>query len=208
MAGKPEYDKEVSTKIVLAGLQKLGIHGVANGRNDLVLEDEQGIRKFSGSAYRETLDRGFHHGTLLLSADLNRLADYLNPDLKKLQAKGITSVKSRVINLNTVKADIEHQQVCEAIMQAYCEHYQQQVEPELISPQSFLICRDLSKNSLSKAVGIGTSDKRHLLLTTWMNDLAGVASRCILKLSAARLCKPRFSATCWTLIRWSNWRCV
>ncbi|RND23012.1 lipoate--protein ligase, partial [Vibrio cholerae] len=92
--------------------------------NDLVLEDEQGIRKFSGSAYRETLDRGFHHGTLLLSADLNRLADYLNPDLKKLQAKGITSVKSRVINLNTVKADIEHQQVCEAIMQAYCEHYQ------------------------------------------------------------------------------------
>ncbi len=46
MAGKPEYDKEVSTKIVLAGLQKLGIHGVANGRNDLVLEDEQGIRKF------------------------------------------------------------------------------------------------------------------------------------------------------------------
>ncbi|EGR2427534.1 lipoate--protein ligase [Vibrio cholerae] len=137
MAGKPEYDKEVSTKIVLAGLQKLGIHGVANGRNDLVLEDEQGIRKFSGSAYRETLDRGFHHGTLLLSADLNRLADYLNPDLKKLQAKGITSVKSRVINLNTVKADIEHQQVCEAIMQAYCEHYQQEVEPELISPQSF-----------------------------------------------------------------------
>ncbi|WJG28285.1 lipoate--protein ligase [Vibrio furnissii] len=138
MAGKPEYDKEVSTNIVLAGLRKLGINGVANGRNDLVLEDEHGIRKFSGSAYRETLDRGFHHGTLLLSADLSRLADYLNPDIKKLQAKGITSVKSRVINLNTVKADIEHQAVCEVIMQAYCEHYQQAVAPEFISPQSFL----------------------------------------------------------------------
>ncbi len=31
MAGKPEYDKEVSTKIVLAGLQKLGIHGSPTG---------------------------------------------------------------------------------------------------------------------------------------------------------------------------------
>ncbi|SJZ96969.1 lipoate-protein ligase A [Vibrio cincinnatiensis] len=137
MAGKPEYDKQVSTQIVLTGLSKLGIAGVANGRNDLVLEDEQGLRKFSGSAYRETVDRGFHHGTLLLSADMSRLADYLNPDPKKLQAKGITSVKSRVINLNTVKADIHHEQVCEAIMHAYLEHYQQTVTPEWISPEHF-----------------------------------------------------------------------
>ncbi|MDV7103619.1 lipoate--protein ligase [Vibrio sp. TH_r3] len=137
MAGKPEYDKVISTDIVLRGLAKLGINGVANGRNDLVLEDEAGIRKFSGSAYRETLDRGFHHGTLLLSADLNRLGDYLNPDEKKLKAKGITSVKSRVINLDTVKPDINHSQVCEAIMAAYLEHYQASVEIEHISPEHF-----------------------------------------------------------------------
>lgn len=137
MAGKPEYDKHISTHIVLSGLSKLGIQGVANGRNDLVLEDEHGIRKFSGSAYRETVDRGFHHGTLLLSADMSRLADYLNPDPKKLQAKGITSVKSRVINLNTVKPDIHHEQVCEAIIQAYLEYYQQDVTAEVISPQYF-----------------------------------------------------------------------
>ncbi|PNH93801.1 lipoate--protein ligase [Vibrio diazotrophicus] len=137
MAAKPEYDKEISTNIVLAALAKLGINGVANGRNDLVIEDEAGIKKFSGSAYRETLDRGFHHGTLLLSADLNRLADYLNPDEKKLQAKGITSVKSRVINLNTVKPDINHEQVCEAIIEAYLEHYDESVTAEWISPENF-----------------------------------------------------------------------
>lgn len=137
MAGKPEYDKQVSTQIVLAGLQQLGIHGVANGRNDLVLQDEEGVRKFSGSAYRETLDRGFHHGTLLLSADMSRLADYLNPDPKKLQAKGIISVKSRVINLNSVKADIDHQQVCDAIIHAYLQYYQQDAQVEYISPEQF-----------------------------------------------------------------------
>jgi lipoate-protein ligase A len=41
------------------------------------------------------MDRGFHHGTLLLNADLSRLANYLNPDKKKLQAKGITRARPR-----------------------------------------------------------------------------------------------------------------
>ena len=137
MAGKPEYDKSVSTGIVLSALEKLGIRGKANGRNDLVIEDESGMRKFSGSAYKETLDRGFHHGTLLLNADLNRLANYLNPDAKKLQAKGVTSVKSRVVNLSTLVPDISHQSVGEAISQAYRDYYQVDVETEFISPEHF-----------------------------------------------------------------------
>ena len=138
MAGKPEYDKSVSTAIVLDALRRIGINGTENGRNDLVLQDELGMKKFSGSAYRETIDRGFHHGTLLLSADLSRLANYLNPDIKKLEAKGITSVKSRVINLDSIKPDINHDQVCQAMIAAYSDYYKESsVVPELISPQHF-----------------------------------------------------------------------
>lgn len=137
MAPKPEYDKEVSTNIVLAALETLGIKGRANGRNDLVVDDGEDIKKFSGSAYRETADRGFHHGTLLLSADMQRLGDYLNPDEKKLQAKGITSVRSRVTNLNQIKPDITHEAVCNAIMAAFYVYYGEQVEAEFISPEHF-----------------------------------------------------------------------
>lgn len=137
MAPKPEYDKEVSTNIVLAGLEKLGITGQANGRNDLVVMEGDSIKKFSGSAYRETADRGFHHGTLLLSADMQRLGDYLNPDEKKLKAKGISSVRSRVINLNQIKPDIDHEMVCQAIIEAFSEYYDEQLEPELIAPDEF-----------------------------------------------------------------------
>lgn len=133
MAGKPDYDKSVSTQIVLDALKKLGIEGKATGRNDLVVETEEGERKFSGSAYRETMDRGFHHGTILLNADMSRLADYLNPDPKKLQAKGITSVRSRVINLNDLDATLDHQGLCEAIKQAFFDYYGEEVEPEFIS---------------------------------------------------------------------------
>lgn len=83
MAGKPEYDKTISTSIVLNALNALGVSAEASGRNDLVVKTVEGDRKVSGSAYRETKDRGFHHGTLLLNADLSRPANYLNPDKKE-----------------------------------------------------------------------------------------------------------------------------
>ena len=113
MAGKPEYDKTISTSIVLNALNSLGVTAEASGRNDLVVKTPDGDRKVSGSAYRETMDRGFHHGTLLLNADLSRLANYLNPDKKKLQAKGITSVRGRVANLVELLPGITHEQSCD-----------------------------------------------------------------------------------------------
>ncbi|WP_318481283.1 lipoate--protein ligase [Photobacterium leiognathi] len=136
MAGKPQYDKNVSTNIVLSALKTLGINAKATGRNDLVVAVGEDERKFSGSAYRETMDRGFHHGTLLLNADLTRLANYLNPDKKKLEAKGITSVRSRVTNLSDINPDIHHDNVCEAIKEAFFTHYGERVEVEYISPEN------------------------------------------------------------------------
>src|SRR5471030_386799 len=137
MASKPEYDKSVSPAIILNALKSLGISATASGRNDLVAKTADGERKISGSAYKETQDRGFHHGTLLLNADLSRLANYLNPDPKKLQAKGITSVRSRVANLSELIPDINHMQICDAITHAFFDWYGLQVEPEIISPDVF-----------------------------------------------------------------------
>lgn len=136
MAAKPGYDKSVSTHIVIAALNRLGIDASASGRNDLVVVTPDGERKISGSAYRETPDRGFHHGTLLLKADLSRLANYLNPDPKKLSAKGITSVRRRVANLSELHPDIDHADVCVAIEQAFFSHFGERVAAEHISPQT------------------------------------------------------------------------
>lgn len=134
MAGKPGYDKSISTNIILNALMTLGIDASASGRNDLVVTTAEGDRKISGSAYRETKDRGFHHGTLLLNADLSRLANYLNPDVKKLQAKGITSVRSRVANLVELLPGIDHQRISAAICEAFFAHYGERCEAEHISP--------------------------------------------------------------------------
>lgn len=136
MAGKPEYDKSISTAIVLKALSNLGFQASASGRNDLEVETAEGTRKISGSAYRETTDRGFHHGTLLLNADLSRLANYLNPDPKKLQAKGITSVRGRVANLCDLKPGVTHEQISDAISEAFFDHFGERVEAEHISPEA------------------------------------------------------------------------
>ncbi len=134
MAGKPEYDKTISTAIVLNALNSLGIVAEASRRNDLIVKTAEGDRKVSGSAYRETKDRGFHHGTLLLNADLSRLANYLNPDKKKLQAKGITSVRGRVANLVDLLPGITHVQICDAVTEAFFAYYGERVDAEIISP--------------------------------------------------------------------------
>lgn len=135
MAGKPGYDKSISTAIVLDALKRLGVEAFASGRNDLLVATPDGDRKVSGSAYRETHDRGFHHGTLLLDADLSRLANYLNPDPKKLAAKGITSVRSRVANLSELLPGVDHERVSEALLEAFFAYYGERVQPEHISPE-------------------------------------------------------------------------
>lgn len=100
----------------------------------LVVKTTESDRKVSGSTYRETKDRGFHHGTLLLNTDLSCLANYLKPDKKKLAAKGITSVRSRVAKLTELLLGITHERIFAAVTEAFFEHYSECVEAEVISP--------------------------------------------------------------------------
>lgn len=119
MAGKPGYDKSVSTDIILQALRQLGVTAGASGRNDLVMETADGPRKISGSAYRNP-GPWFpprHAATERRSGAVGGLPQ---SGSQKLQAKGITSVRSRVANLAEFLPGISHEQVCEAIVQAFC----------------------------------------------------------------------------------------
>jgi len=99
---KFENIKAANNQIIINALKILGLNGVASGRNDILIGD----KKVSGSAYRCTKDMVLQHGTMLLKLDLDALPRYLNPNKAKLESKGITSVKSRVINLSTYLPNI------------------------------------------------------------------------------------------------------
>ena len=102
MSGAGHYDKERNFAIITEALKTFGVNAETSGRNDIICDG----RKISGSAFKMSRDRAFHHGTLLVDVDLGRLQNYLNPDAQKLKSKGIKSVRSRVANLKEFNPDI------------------------------------------------------------------------------------------------------
>ena len=119
IAGEKLYDVERQLNLILTALRKLGIPCEFSGRNDLL----SGGRKFSGNAFCARKSIRQHHGTLLVSADLSRLNNYLSVDPRKLQAKGVKSVRSRVCNLSEIKEDLTTDMLLEALKAAYRENY-------------------------------------------------------------------------------------
>lgn len=136
LSPKESYKRENNVKIIFDALKGFGITGEASGRNDLLLPFPDGPRKFSGSAFREKRDRAFHHGTLLLHADLTRLGNYLTPSPKKLQSKGKESVRSRVANLTEVAAHLNHEYIVEAVVASFEKFYGAKAEIESLTLES------------------------------------------------------------------------
>ncbi len=105
-----------NSHLVCTALAMLGIIAEPSGRNDILVNGA----KISGAAFREKDGKYIHHGTLLIGTDLTRLANYLNPDEKKLTSKGIASVRSRVTNLKAIDSSITVEKVEEVLFQTFC----------------------------------------------------------------------------------------
>ncbi len=98
------YDLERQLGVIIAALDAAGIRAEFTGRNDIAVDG----RKVSGNAFEHSRGRSLQHGTLLISVDMERLSRYLNPSPLKLRAKGVESVRARVMNLNEAAPDLTH----------------------------------------------------------------------------------------------------
>ena len=119
IAGEGRYDLERQLGLILDAVRALGIPCEFSGRNDLLADG----RKFSGNAFCKRGAIRQHHGTLLISADMTRLQNYLNVDPRKLKPKGVKSVKSRVCNLNEFVPELRRDDMLEALKRAYAAEY-------------------------------------------------------------------------------------
>ncbi len=136
LSPRENYRRDNNVAVILNALKEFGVVGEASGRNDLTIPFADGPRKFSGSAYREKRDRAFHHGTLLLHADLTRLGQYLTPNPKKLKAKGKESVRARVTNLNEVSPNLKHDMMVEKTVKSFENFYGTKASVETLSMAS------------------------------------------------------------------------
>ncbi|MBQ4033488.1 MAG: lipoate--protein ligase, partial [Paludibacteraceae bacterium] len=113
------YSVENNNKIILSALQKLGFNAELSGRNDVTVEG----KKISGQAFCLRKDACYHHGTILINSDVERMRSALSPSKLKLQSKGVASVVSRVGNLTDWHPDVTVESVKAALAEAFREFY-------------------------------------------------------------------------------------
>ena len=66
---------------------------------------------------------------------MTKLGQYLNPSKKKLESKGITSVRARVANLQEFNLEITHDSLCNRIIQEFFSHYKSECTIEVLDHQ-------------------------------------------------------------------------
>ena len=110
-----DYDLSKQQRVLLEACRAFGIPAELSGRNDLTADG----RKFSGNAFYHNGPRSYHHGTLLVDVDGAKLARYLTPAKAKLEAKGVPSVRSRVVNLKELCPSITVDGLKQALVNAF-----------------------------------------------------------------------------------------
>ena len=116
---KENYDLPRQLSVIARACQALGIPAEVSGRNDITAQG----RKFSGNAFYEHEGRCYHHGTLLIDVDMAQLGRYLSPSPAKLKAKGVSSVRSRVVNLRELRPDLTVAEMARQMEQAFSQVY-------------------------------------------------------------------------------------
>ena len=114
-----EYDLARQQEVILRAVRSFGLDARVTGRNDIEIDG----RKFSGNAFYRHAGRAYHHGTLLLHVDTERMGRYLNADPAKLAGKGVDSVRARVVNLCDLQPRITVDAMRTALIQAFGEVY-------------------------------------------------------------------------------------
>ncbi|WP_461205273.1 lipoate--protein ligase [Clostridium sp. DL1XJH146] len=138
------FSIEKQLKIIINAVNKLGIKAEFSGRNDIVTDE----KKFSGNAFYYDKDRCYHHGTLLVSADMIKLAQYLNVSKEKIKSKGIKSVKSRVVNLKDINPELTIEKLSQALIESFAEKYYASIEETIV--KSFDESKDELKSIYEK----------------------------------------------------------
>lgn len=113
------YDLKRQLSVIKRAAELAGIAAEFSGRNDLLADG----KKFSGNAFYHSKTNAYHHGTLLINANMDNLQRYLSPPKAKLESKGIQSVRSRVINLSELSPSLTCPLMKQYMVQSFEEIY-------------------------------------------------------------------------------------
>lgn len=144
LVSNENYDVDRQLSVIQQACAAAGIAAEKSGRNDLLVNG----CKFSGNAFYQSKTSAYHHGTLLVDVNMDKLSRYLSPSKAKLEAKGIQSVRSRVINLKELSNSLTVAKL-KALMRSGLETVYGCISDDITIPESALnqIQLDANKNS-------------------------------------------------------------
>lgn len=116
---KDTNSEERNYNYLIKCLNEMGIHATKTSRNDLSVIWKEEERKISGNAFKKKGKVNLQHGTMLIDTHLEQLSEYLTPSSKKLKSKGISSVRSRVINLKEINPLISTNSFFEKLIEVF-----------------------------------------------------------------------------------------
>lgn len=119
LSSASNMDVQRNMRVISKACAIAGIETEISGRNDILADG----RKFSGNAFYNSGARSYHHGTILISTDTEKMQKYLTPPKAKLISKGVKSVKSRVLNLRELVPDLTCEKMKDCLLTAFGEVY-------------------------------------------------------------------------------------
>ena len=119
LCSEKNYDLPRQMQVIREACRLAGIETQLSGRNDILADN----RKFSGNAFYNSKGNAYHHGTLMVCADTEKMQRYLTPSKAKLEAKGVKSVRSRVVNLSELSPALTTEKMKEHMICAFEKVY-------------------------------------------------------------------------------------
>lgn len=127
-----DFDVDRQLSVIQEACASFGLSAEKSGRNDLLVQGH----KFSGNAFYHTQGHAYHHGTLLIDADMEKLSRYLTPSKAKLEAKGVASVRSRVTNLKLLSPSLTCEMMARQMEKAFEKVYGHDAEKIVLSEKN------------------------------------------------------------------------
>lgn len=152
--------------LVLGALKSLGIQAKATGRNDLMV----GEGKVSGSAFYHVNGKGIVHGTLLYDTDTANMSACLTPDTRKMESKGVKSVRQR-ISLLKDHTSLSLDEIERGIVSHLCK------EQLLLKQEEVEKIEELEKTYLSEDFIWGSNPRCTIVRKRYINDVGLVEAR-------------------------------
>jgi len=147
-----DYDIDRQLSVIQQAVRFAGVQTEKSGRNDVLADG----RKFSGNAFYHQGGHAYHHGTLMVDVDKDKLQRYLSPSKAKLEAKGVASVRSRVVNLSELSPGLTCDKLRGLMVQAFETVYGLPSSPVLLADEDLKQIEENAKINASWEFLYGT----------------------------------------------------